>query len=593
MIRHRLKNEGKRYKAFLGADGAIMAAATLAAAGMTTAATISSANKQAASIKENAKTQSEALKQQIENDSKLNMDSLNLQKDMQRENTQIQKDAQLTLNMLASQQNANERAEANKKELKYGGRKNVRKSLKRINPNNAQFTVTDGGTVVPLMSYSDGSILYEAIGNDHEHYHKTHNGKYKSGVGLKLNNGEVLEIEGNQNSNKGELILDDKTNNSVLAISKHNINGYNPTNAVLNGEDPRIAFAIQQELKAKKGLKDDGSTNNNYKQNIAKCGTKRSLKRNKAAWGDYAGATYQGAGNLLGAGITMIGNMVAGNKLADAYNEYGNMMAEAYSKMKGIDLKEIQKENYVAPHTLAVIRRADTNINPQLERERRNTTSEKKAISKNIISSAARNNLLGSINDRSTQRLNELYSYKHNEDEKIKQTNAERITNTANENANRDIQSNRDYTSVIIDALKYNNDIDNQKIMGMASSRAGAMTSAASVRSNALASSLQGLGNALSNTATGFANSYNAVQQEKNTFATHFDKLDDIQQVDAAIRRYQLKGDKSYLKSLQKQYAPKIDSDGNNIWVDINGNSDIIAESRWNKINKILNKAKR
>ena len=218
-----------------------------------------------------------------------------------------------------------------------------------------------------------------------------------------------------------------------MFISKHSIDGFNPTQAVKNGVHPVQAFNIQETLKAIKGLKDDGSK--------AKCGKRRSLKRamgglnpmieqanmtqnpsngtvavgagtayvvnnmatspvesnketeiarngkritlkcggrRKAAWGDYAGATYNAIGNVLGSGITTFGNMFASNKLGKAYNQAGAILADAYSQMKGIDMSELSREDFEAPHTLAVVRSANTNINPQLERIRRNSESERR-----------------------------------------------------------------------------------------------------------------------------------------------------------------------------------------------------------------------
>ena len=72
MSRIRLKCGGKpRHKALFGADGAIMAAATLAAAGMQVGATVAAAKSQAKAMVENAKTQAQSIKDQTNNSNNL------------------------------------------------------------------------------------------------------------------------------------------------------------------------------------------------------------------------------------------------------------------------------------------------------------------------------------------------------------------------------------------------------------------------------------------------------------------------------------------------------------------------------------------
>ena len=503
MERRKLKCGGKtRRKALFGADGAIMAAATLAAAGITAGATAAAAKSQAKAVAESAKTQAQSIKDQTANNNNLQRESISFTRQQNQENRQQQQDIQTTLQMLAGQENMNDRMERNKMQVKFGG-KPKRRSMSQPFYGGAQFQVTDGGGVIPLYVTPEGYGLYELYGNDHEHYHKTSGGKNKTGVGIKFNDGSVVEGEGNQNTNQGELLY--VTPQDAMFISKHSIDGFNPTQAVKNGVHPVQAFNIQETLKAIKGLKDDGSK--------AKCGKRKSLKRlmgglnpmmeqvnmtqnpsngtvsvsagtaygvnntttspvesdqeipiarngkrialkcggrRKAAWGDYAGATYNAAGNLLGAGVTTLGNIYASSQLGKAYRQAGAILADAYSQMRGIDMSELSREDFEAPHTLAVVRSANTNINPQLERIRRNSASERKEINRGTMSSAARQQRLAATNDRMFQRIGEQYAYKDNADEQIKQANAERITQTAAANADRDVQARRDYANQLL-----------------------------------------------------------------------------------------------------------------------------------------------
>lgn len=1076
MIRYKLKCGGHpRKKALLGADGAIMAAATLTAAAMNTAATASAAKNQANAIENSAKTQAAAIKAQTVNNTQLQQENINFTRQQNKENRDQQQAIQTTLQMLAGQQNMNDRLDKTKVAVKYGGSKNAKavnqrklqslsnhnrsllnKTIKAYNKEDyedvdydllvkagllpedyatddsltdrieardgtqttfyggasAPFTVTDGGGVIPLNVDNNGYGLYEIYGNDHNHYHKTNSGKYKSGVGFKFNDGTVVEGEGNQNTNQGELFY--VTPQDAMFISKHSINGFNPAKAVQQGMHPQEAFNIQQSIKTAKGISDDGNktsykrntadngwwhefvedtkdtgqdliealttrkgiargirefgqgvpflsgaldsfadyvegdnvqpvygidaegnqqfigympTNNNenalfsviggpagnatkiiqqankskqamsvmragmnriqpiipgsmgttrsslatvhpinmpkgisvnisqvrpepidkralvkYRQqlrdarynqwleaynkqkakynlwlklsnrqlkdtrynqwlegynkasvpinkvahtarnkaldivlraqnapqdianaskqyannakqtivnaskqyveainqlplrnkiifgtalgfpianymggflsdgtsdsndmpvnanlphpyvdsyqqakstqqtktstntdstqqkqqveqqskndvdsiqqkqqvveqkqqvvnrdttNVKKDTTsvkkdatstkqeskintksnysttsqkqittqqakqdaksnnttktyknfneafdaaidrgdktftfggleyaaikakgddsrnrrwgarrteqvmnkykdwndylnrtdKRKMKyggRVKAAngsyWQNYGGATYNAIGNILGAGVNVLGNYFAGKTLSKAYNNAGNILANAYDQMGGIDLSSISREDYAPGHAMAVVRSADTNVNPQLERLRRNATSEKREVNRNTLSSAARQQRLAGIDDRMYQRAGEVYASKLNEDEKIKQQNAANIQDISEFNAKLDANANKEFANTRLSLMQYNNNINNAKIAGRAQSLADAATQSSAIRATAMQNSTSALGSALASIGQGFANAYDANRKQQTDF---------------------------------------------------------------------------
>ena len=570
MSRIRLKCGGKpRRKAFFGSDGAIMAAATLAAAGITAGATALAAKSQSKAIVDSAKTQAQSIKDQTINSNNLQKEQLAFTRSQNQENRQQQQDIQTTLQLMAGQENMNDRMEKNKMQVKLGG-KPKRRSITAPFYGGGKFQVTDGGGVIPLSVTPEGYGLYELYGNDHDHYHKTSSGKNKTGVGIKFNDGSVVEGEGNQNTNQGELLY--VTPNDAMFISKHSIDGFNPTQAVMNGVHPIQAFAIQEMLKARKGLNDDGSK--------AKCGKRRSLKRimggitpvidqanmtqnpsnntgsvaggaiyginnktispveelqynnaiakrggrihlkcggrKKAAWGDYAGATYNAAGNVLGAGISTWGNMWAANRLGKAYREAGGILADAYSQMHGIDMSELKMEDYAAPHTLAVIRDSNNiSYDPQRERIRRNIASERREINRGTLSSAARQQRLAASNDRMLQRMSEIDATENNAKEAIRQGNAERITQTAQANADRDVQARKDYANQRLSLLQYNNNIENAKIAGMAQGRADALTQSAMANAQGMQASMSAISSGLTASAQGFSSTANGLRTDR------------------------------------------------------------------------------
>ena len=607
MSRIRLKCGGKaRRKALFGSDGAIMAAATLAAAGITAGATALAAKSQSKAIVDSAKTQAQSIKDQTVNSNNLQKEQLAFTRSQNQENRQQQQDIQTTLQLMAGQENMNDRMEKNKMQVKLGG-KPKRRSITAPFYGGGQFRVTDGGGVIPISVTPDGYGLYELYGNDHEHYHKTSGGKNKTGVGIKFNDGSVVEGEGNQNTNQGELLY--VTPQDAMFISKHSINGFNPAQAVMNGVHPIQAFAIQEAIKDAQGLNDDGSKSkrrslkrmlggptqnleqvnmtqnpnngtasvaggviygiNNqttspveelqYNNAIAKRGGRIHLKcggRKKAAfgdytWKDYAGATYNAAGNVLGAGISTWGNMWAANRLGKAYREAGGILADAYSKMRGIDMSELKMEDYAAPHTLAVIRDSNNiSYDPQRERIRRNIASERREINRGTLSSAARQQRLAASNDRMLQRMSEIDATENNAKEAIRQGNAERITQTAQANADRDVQARKDYANQRISLLQYNNDIENAKIAGMAQARSEGLTQSSMAHAQGMQASMTAIGAGLANAGQGFASAFDTARKERTEFTNKFVGLGDKDQVKAAILRYDQTGDKSFINML-------------------------------------------
>ena len=271
MAKRKLKTAGRK-KAFFGAEAAailaaagINAATQLAAAGINSSATKQAAKEQANAALQSAQRQSQAIKDQTEKSKENQQQTQEFVNEQNAENRELQKDIQMQLQMLTGQQNVNDRLEASKIKVKNGGcarRKlynagNVGISLR--GSGNMPFTVTDGGGVLPIGTTPEGFELYEIVGNDHEHYHKTRGGKHKSGVGIKFATGQVIEGEGNQNGKQGEYLL--STPNDALFISKHSIAGFNPAKSVNAGMHPLEAYQIQETLKAMKGISDDGKHN--------------------------------------------------------------------------------------------------------------------------------------------------------------------------------------------------------------------------------------------------------------------------------------------------------------------------------------------
>lgn len=587
MRRYKLKKGGRcRDRAIFGA--AIGAGATLAAAGIQAAATASAAEKQAKAAIENAKNQAQTIREQTQNSNRLQQEALAFTRQQNQENRQQQQDMQMTLQMMAGKDAMNDIMSSQKAVLKLGGqpRMSIAGNVPFYGGASTPFTVTDGGGVLPIATDIAGNGLYELIGNDHDHYHKAPGGKHKTGVGIKFNDGTVVEGEGNQNTNQGELLY--VTPDDAMFISKHTIAGFNPALAVKNGVHPKKAFAIQEMIKASKGLNDDGTkkrksikkslggynvlnntanlTQNPFNSNIAlaaggfyptnnkaKLGKRIKLKSG-GFWNNYGGAFVSGVGNLIGGGINWLGTSLAGNTLSNAYNTAGETLANAYRQMKGIDMSELKMEDYQAPKSLAVIRSANTNINPQLERLRRNAKAEQREINRGTMSSAARQQRLAAVNDRMMQRMSEQYSYKDQLDEQIRQGNAERITQTAQANADREAEARRNYATQRLSLLQYNNNIENSKLAGIAQAQADALTQGATAKATALQSGVVSLSAGLTAAGAGFASTADGIRQEQANLDAIMYGADTENQINYLIQNPNVRGNYDRARNLYNVY---------------------------------------
>lgn len=269
MRKYKLKNRGRR-KAIFGTQEA----ATIAAAGISAAATIAGAAQQAKALQANAKEQADSVMKQAqmqtqsalrvnENNNQLQEQQQQFIAEQNQEARQLSKDTNMTLQMLAGTRNENERLEGAKIQVKCGGSARKKRldggaSLLRGGSNGGmQVTVHDGkGGLLPLGNDGYGNLSM-AIGANHDNK----NGDGYTGLGLSITDlsgkKSIIEAEGNQNSNLGELIY--TTPNDVKFLSKHSIKGFNPAKSVLQGLHPLVAFDIQEKIKKANGIKDNGS----------------------------------------------------------------------------------------------------------------------------------------------------------------------------------------------------------------------------------------------------------------------------------------------------------------------------------------------
>lgn len=628
MAIRKLKNYGRRKAIFGTGEAAILAAAginvagTMAASAIGANATKKAAQDQANATIQSAQKQAQAIKDQSAKSKELQQESQEFIKEQNAENRELQKDIQLQLQMLTGQQNVNDRFEASKIQVKNGGSTKRKLRLAGKFPSllrgsgNMPFVVTDGGTVIPIGRTPEGYDIYEILGNDHEHYHKAQGGKNKTGVGIKFADGNVIEGEGNQNTNQGEIMVN--TPNNAYFISKHSIAGFNPAKMTIGGMHPLQAYAIQEQLKAANGISDDGKHNStpvekkllggepnslyamynqigpqmgvdtvgdttvgvasqftNEKRSL-KCGGKTRRKANnglKWNWNtgkwegsvandnikvpyapgkqpsstttntstrgnsatrskgffsnwtagntvDLIGSGIGALGNIGGALITASANRSAARTVADAQNRAANLMADAYRSLTGIDMNSIRRENYAAAHAMPVLQAPVSFAQQGISKIDRSLQRTLANAGKYSTSGASAQERMSRAEVNAQDARNEVYSEDQRQMQNIRQANAERVSRAAELNAQLDTQANKEYASAYLNALQYNNDINNQKILGAAGALSEGTVNSANTMSAAQTSNAQAWANALLGGTQGFTSSLSAMADRKSKLAS-------------------------------------------------------------------------
>lgn len=607
---------GSEEAAILGAAG-INVAGQMTAAAINSKAAKDAARQQAQATINAATKQANALKEQTNKSKELQERSIEFTKEQNAENRELQKDIQLNLQMLTGQQNMNDRLEASKIQVRNGGRMSMKltngqdASVLRgsYSPNNMPFVVTDGGGVVPVGVTPEGFDMYEIKGNDHDHYHKTKSGKHKTGVGLKFANGKVIEGEGNQNGNQGEYVL--VTPTDAMFISRHSIKGFNPAEAVNNGMNPLEAFVIQEQIKNANGISDSGKTNKRMiggltydassltaqvpdlsrdgiapiatgvaygsindmynKDNKAKngtsvrkklaCGGRRKAlsgaktNSNTASWADWGGAGINALGNLGGAWIMSNANNKAARTISTANTQAAGILADAYKQMHGIDLSNIRREDYAAAHAMPVIRAAIVNTNAQTAAEDRSLQRRLTNSKRYSMSGAAAQDRMSMAETQHNDLINNIESEADKIRESIKQGNAQRISDAARDNANRDAQANSAYANAYLNALQYNNNIENQKIAGIGQANADAISQNGVAHAQAQQTNANIFGSTIANTGQAFATAFDTNRKNRQDFSNVYMGLGNEDKINAAILRYKQKGDSSFIKGLLSSNA--------------------------------------
>ena len=531
-MRRRLSNI-KRPKGGFGADGAIMAAATLAAAGMNVAATIKgaktqadaakeSAKEQADAIAKNAETSSNAIQAQTAENNKLMTQQIETAKQFHEEQKALSKEQQLNLQLMAGNEATKERQDASRITAARGGRRKL--SLRGVYNN---IDTTDGGYMISKGRTEEGYPVVKFIGDSHSESHKLPNGKRATGIGVDLGNityGRKTKAIGGstyRNSNKrynGTSDLEVEggeygiiTPTDLLVLSKRNIRGFNPAKAVEHGLDPLAAYVQQEKIKrqtASNGggfllfnqIGNEGASNlsnyaneatalNNIKnENIMKFGgSVKTPRRRKLAFGDYVPLISSGinlVGNIIGSGITTAGNNAARKYMTEAYNKRSNILTNAYRSLRGIDPSIISRDNFRAAHYMPVLQSTQVNTASQNAEIDRATNRQADVINKNSISGAAKINRLNTLEGARLDRRRAVYDTAMEMSRQRQAANTKAMNDAAEYNAYADMQASKNFNDLNYKIAEYNTELNNSKILGIADAQSGSAMDIANLNAN-------------------------------------------------------------------------------------------------------------
>lgn len=263
----------------------------------------------------------------------------------------------------------------------------------------------------------------------------------------------------------------------------------------------------------------------NSKINLPSSLTSPTQPQSKGSWWSRQSPATQsaiigGAANLGGTLISALGNGIASgymrrannyanDVLTNARNQTRDTYIDAYNKMHGIDANGlINEDDFKATHAIANVRAGRFNINPQLAQVERDSSRQLRSIRGGINSALARQRLMSDVAIRSQDARDKLYGEQTNQVEKINQNNIAQLNEVAMKNAELDTRSKTNLSALKVDVAKYNNDIENTKLQGIADATADALMgnaqgsaqtriNNAGLRANFATSTLGGIGNVL------------------------------------------------------------------------------------------------
>lgn len=320
-------------------------------------------------------------------------------------------------------------------------------------------------------------------------------GKALNGTNLAIN--QIYPVQPNiQTDSLGAI--------STSMIGAHNNNnaiatGFNVTDGQQNQVDRSRTNILAKYGKNRRCLAEKGANVNN----------KQFVSDKALGWmsigANAIGGINSTISNLLGSSYTREANREVARLMGEAYTQSGDMMANAYDSLTGIDLSQISRDSFRTSPILVQLRTNRVNKNAELDEITRQYQDLSKEIDDNTLSSAARQTKRLKLATATTAARNKVYQQQQAEMDAINNANQETINDINKTNMLAELQAGQGYTTARLEGLKYNADIANQRILGRASSKSDAILKTAGINANTALTNSQ----IRSNAVNAIANSWN------------------------------------------------------------------------------------
>lgn len=260
----------------------------------------------------------------------------------------------------------------------------------------------------------------------------------------------------------------------------------------------------------------DDSINPNYSRVESKPFNPGSYSQPKSSfWDNYGGSIVNAGANLIGAGITSWGNWAANRHIQDAYNDSANAIKDAYRQMRGVDMSALNRDDFRAAHAMAAVQAPVVSTGAERTAAERALHRGLSNVRRSTLSSAAAKDRSNRLNTAYQDQISQIESNANKIRQDIIQGNMARITDMSKTNAMLDTEANQRYAGAYLDLLKYNNDIENTKLMGIADAESNRVMGRAQSVAQTHAANAQGWASALTKSANTYNNNMNVLNHNR------------------------------------------------------------------------------
>lgn len=236
---------------------------------------------------------------------------------------------------------------------------------------------------------------------------------------------------------------------------------------------------------------------------------------NPSFWDNYGGSIVNAGANLIGAGITSLGNRAANRHMQDAYNDSANAIKEAIGQMRGVDMGVLKRKDFGAAHAWAAVQAPVVSTGAERTGAERDLLRGLSNVRRSTLSSGAAQDRSNRLNTAYQDRIAQIESNANKIRQDIIQGNMARITDMSKTNAMLDTEANQRYAGAYLDLLKYNNDIENTKLMGIADAESNRVMGRAQSVAQTHAANAQGWASALTKSANTYNNNMNVLNHNR------------------------------------------------------------------------------